>query len=292
MYIFEEGSKRYLLRPSSVEAFEAQTIASDLGLAPSCTRKDESHVIMPFIEGHPLGPSDLARPGMIERLGEMIATLHRYEGEYPDQGDWKTKELCFFDEVTAKGTATPSRFREILVGIERSDRPRLPSHYDLHGGNIVVDGDEIAFIDWDCASLADPFYDLAYLSVTAEMTKEQDFVLLSACKGCAATEEEWCELEVMKGICCLRIAFWWFLHAESDEERATPLDGRRERLDRIASVFSDLPIKRVGIHSEEKWFVLLRGLLFWHRYEQYAERFPERLGVSVESREDDAHTCC
>jgi len=82
-------------------------------------------------------------------------------------------------------------------------------------------------------------------------------------------------------------AVWWFVHAESDEERASPIDERITRLDRL-SVEPGLPLTEVNVNSEDKWAVLEYGLKFWHGYLDYARSFPERL--PFDSSKEDGST--
>lgn len=105
-------------------------------------------------------------------LGETLAALHRFarnwkpptefhrptwdlEALIGPEAAWGSMESAGFDPHLAEELR--DALRQVLV----FDEPTIPVHHDLHGGNILWDGDRPGIIDWDDAALGYPVFDVA-----------------------------------------------------------------------------------------------------------------------------------
>lgn len=72
--------------------------------------------------------------------------------------------------------------REVLPAIkiiEQKLSSDTLSHFDLHHGNILTDGTQVWFIDWEYATMADRFLSLASMSSTENWNDEQMKIALA-----------------------------------------------------------------------------------------------------------------
>ncbi len=283
LYAFFLDEKKYVLRfmasgqPQKFweNEIKAQETAGLLGIAPAClfTPEGFEFMIMPFVEGHLLNQEDIQEE-KITTLGKHLQALHSFKGDYPTKHTLSQRIQIQYQKAVASGIAYPTGFEKALEALAKEPSyPLVPSHGDLHRGNILVEGDHISFIDWTNASFDDPFTDLSYLSLLNNMTPLQEQTFLTAYFGRAPTEKDGERLKAGKAKVCLVIATIWFRFGESLEDKKIPLEQRVALLDeqlnspllKPASAYLRAGLV-VNIHSENKQEVRLYALSFYKAY--------------------------
>ena len=104
-------------------------------------------------------------------LGATLARLHSFARDWqppatfqrplwdlealigPDAA-WGSMESAGFDPGLAH------TFRQAMRQVLRFDAPPIPVHHDLHGGNVLWDGDRPQILDWDDAGIGYPLFDV------------------------------------------------------------------------------------------------------------------------------------
>jgi thiamine kinase-like enzyme len=136
--------------------------ASSIGLAPRVIYADakEGVAIMEFIQHQvPQGHEWLLK------LAKSLRRLHDSAEKFPKY----LGPSCFLTELfeSLRKDHIPEylgRYFENIEAIVKSlnETKELKScHNDLNGGNILWDGNKVVFIDFEAASLEDPYFDLA-----------------------------------------------------------------------------------------------------------------------------------
>jgi Ser/Thr protein kinase RdoA (MazF antagonist) len=244
IYSFEIEGKKYVLRflaliPSHSEEMrqneiQALQIAHQLEIAPSCVFSDSHAVlmVMPFINGNPLHHPNTHQ---LVQLGNMLRSLHDYSGPYPTRYSLKDRIELHYRKGVNSGVAYPTGFDQDIqkvLGQPRS-RPLVPSHGDLNPSNILVDSscNHISIIDWTTATWEDPFADLSYFCLLANLSPSQEKIFLEAYLGRAPSEQEYQILKEEKAKVCLLTATLWLRYSETLEEGTLPLASRISALD-------------------------------------------------------------
>ncbi len=243
LYSCDLNGKSYVFRfldPRKSDDFRKGEIAalrtaSDLAIAPICLAADHDSLltVMPFVKGHPLCRHDLDNKEPIRRLGESVASLHNYSGRYPTRITTIEKIEEHYRKGVEGGVAYPTGFGESVRSLRRGEisSPLVPCHGDLHPANILVDEDRVTIIDWTCATWDDPFSDLSLIAVCANMTCDQEEILLSAYYGRAPTAEERSRLKAGKLKVYLLTAAIWFRCSEDPEDKKINYHERVSKLD-------------------------------------------------------------
>lgn len=99
-----------------------------------------------------------------------------------------------------------SACREINTALE-SLPMEAPCHGDLHKANLFFSKGQCYAIDYELASMSDPFLDLATLSLSYDFDKEQDLLFLNHYLNREPSQKEQAKLYVMKQLVCL---YWGF----------------------------------------------------------------------------------
>src|SRR5262249_33891205 len=87
---------------------------------------------------------------------------------------------------------TPVRRRTeaARIALERSTAPFVPSHVDPVPHNFLRDRDDALYLlDWEYAAMADPMWDLAAVSIEAELDEALERILLEAYFAEAADQQ-------------------------------------------------------------------------------------------------------
>ena len=150
-------------------------------------------VITDFIEGELVGFDEMPKP-ILAQLAELVGVLHRslaqFDFEHPfiDQFEivFEQDLLQSFDKLAAlDGNATPGqsllrdivlprqdeiiaslrRLKELQAYAQKSSKPKVICHTDLHGGNLMTDRQgNLYILDWENALIAPPEHDLIFFA--------------------------------------------------------------------------------------------------------------------------------
>lgn len=174
LYKLSIKNKDYVLRLSNAIAvnlkreIKCMTIASKIGIAPRVyyANPKDGVLVMEYIENVKLTDQDRSDPAMYIKLAKLLKTLH-YSSHFP-------KYRTIFEHIRGvikKTGFTPSGLSKIVMNnlepIEKlfnSDSMMASCHNDLNPNNILFDGHKFWLIDWESASIGDPYFDLATIS--------------------------------------------------------------------------------------------------------------------------------
>jgi hypothetical protein len=174
-------------------ALQIQRLAADAGLAPRVVHVDEARraVLTDFVADRSF-PTFYRDPrthdAALTQLGGMVRRIHalpvpadaRRRDPHPFLAQiWDALRTGFLIPDFAGGAIQ----RVLAEDPPTSDRALVVGHNDLNPSNLVYDGEAILILDWAAAGTADPFYDLAVLSVFLRMDDGACLRLLSAYDG-------------------------------------------------------------------------------------------------------------
>jgi len=191
------GTERYIDR--AAEARNAG-LAASLGIAPELLHLDPASGLMltRFIEGGtPLQAADLRRPEPLRAAVGLLKRLHDSGLAFAGRMELFPKLDEYMALAAQQGwpggldlTPVRQRAEAARIALERSAAPLVPSHVDPVPHNFVRDrGGALYLLDWEYAAMAEPMWDLAAVSIEAELDAEQDAILLEAYFAAAAGEQ-------------------------------------------------------------------------------------------------------
>ena len=198
LYVVLIGKHKFVVRfifwaPDYIKQYEYSEMAAKKKLGPEIIYSDRKNAffVMQFIEGNPLSLDLLEDKEIVWQLGQAMSCIHnakpptedifdvfeRVEGMIMSQGAKSDKHYAELQECLPF-------IRSIKNAIEKRNISYKPGHHDVHMANIFYDLDRtIKFIDWGDAGLADPFHDLARISVNFAFSNEQSEILLESYYG-------------------------------------------------------------------------------------------------------------
>lgn len=195
----------------------ASTAAFEAGISPEICHSEAGIMVLRFIEGKTLNPSDIAKPEMLERLLPVLKSCHRDIPKYlngPVLSFWVFHVLRDYTATILKGGGRRSSDLNLLMQqateLEAAVGPidLVFGHNDLLAANFIDDGDKIWLIDWDYAGFNSPLFDLGGLSSNNGLSDSQQKWLLEAYFEASLTDELWHRYSAMKCASLLREALW------------------------------------------------------------------------------------
>ena len=164
-------------------------IAFDLGLAPKCLWRDSSGYSLSntIRQSRSLQVADLKKPERLNQLITGVQQLHQSSKVF--QGTVNISELLsrYYQLMpTSKQQQLANCYRDVTTKVKRvlqQDHKLVPSHNDLVLENILFNNHSCKhrawIIDWEYASMASPYWDLATLCNEGKFTATQAENLLS-----------------------------------------------------------------------------------------------------------------
>lgn len=166
----------------------AQMLAAEKGIAPDVVMADASTgaIISSKVIGVPFGQvlaqSDL-RPRLLRCLSETLARLHAIPA--PDLPVFDTSACQTLWNQQSQRIGFPTwalplcEYITSAIIVLQSDTRRVLSHNDVNPANLLWDGLQVWIVDWESASLAHPYLDLATFAAFAIFSDEEAIKLLS-----------------------------------------------------------------------------------------------------------------
>jgi thiamine kinase-like enzyme len=183
------GTASYIDRAG--EAHNAR-LAAAIGIAPEVLHADPASGLMltRFIPAsRPLAAADLRQPATLERTMELLKRLHESGLSFQGRMELFPKLDQYISLAARKGwptglDLTPARraaeaARPVL---DQGAMPWGPCHIDPVPHNFVAGGtpERLYLLDWEYAAMCEPMWDLAGVSIEAELDETTDRVMLDA----------------------------------------------------------------------------------------------------------------
>jgi len=182
------GTDRYIDRGAERHN---TAVAAGLGLTPDVRWLDGAGtMVAPFVEGEVLTPERLrADRDVLADAARTLAGLHRsgvhFEGRFDPAAQLRRHYLAL--DGVPEGT---DDLVEGALGVVASlDGPEVPSHNDSWPRNFILTGGGLVLIDWEYSGRNDPAWDLADLSVEADLDVEAEGAMLDAYGADASLRE-------------------------------------------------------------------------------------------------------
>lgn len=195
-------------------------LSARLGLAPEIVHFDITNgtMLTRYAAGATaLTAASLADPGLLRRAVETLRRLHRSGLAFRGRVDPFSK----IDEYIglARGRPAPAALLKLReewtparAALMAPAGTPAPCHIDPAPDNFLAlpGRDRLLLIDWEYSAMGDPLWDLADLSVEAELDAEQDAAMLVAYSGDAPPAMQ-ARLTLHKGALLLLAAAWGHL---------------------------------------------------------------------------------
>lgn len=209
-YIITLDDKKYFMRMSvpneslgltENHEYGVMKKASDAGFAPAIILyAPQDHILVSdFIEGKP--------PTSLPKIGKLIRSFH--------------ESSIFFDTATNPydilrqyNKSCRQVWIQDVLALESSYPAdhHTPCHLDIHKGNLMETPEKIWMIDWEYASMSDPYFDLATICSADNLTDEQMKELLHA-----YGETDFARLYAMRIVADARWALWSIIQNETSD---------------------------------------------------------------------------
>ncbi len=181
-----DETNRYIDRRA--EANNA-AIAHSMGLAPERVWFDDTGLCLTSTLPHTRAVTreELQQKPVRLRLARMLNKLHRSTRAFQGTVDLDALLTRYYGLMPEEARAGLKDeyvcARMTLRDLAQNDRILVPSHNDLVLENLLIDkSGKIWIIDWEYASMASPYWDIATVCNAAGLNHEQSQSLLYACQ--------------------------------------------------------------------------------------------------------------
>lgn len=220
-FCLETFSKKYVLRifasfqsreSRKREIFAMESAAAG-GLAPVVyyVAKDDSAILMDFIESVTLSAEKAKAPEQSQKLARMIRRIHRLpQNPHPTISLVEAAKIEYHTLTDYKehlGIALPllHKLEEQLAQLEPIQRVDI--HGDLNPRNIFLDVGYV--IDWTYSKWEDPFFDLSYFALFYDYSDAEEGQFLEGYMDRELTYEEKKRYTLVKRTLLINFAFFF-----------------------------------------------------------------------------------
>lgn len=167
--------------------------AAKRGLAPAVVYADlrQQLLVTALVEGQVLSASDARRSDVIERVGAVLARVHRldaaqFRGRFEPSSMIKRhrKWLAAAGSPIERADAELVDRAKQLCAVLSTAAVAVPCHNDPWLPNIIEAGRRLVLVDWEWSGLADPLWDLTHFAVETDLDPDDtDRLLWAWCGG-------------------------------------------------------------------------------------------------------------
>ncbi len=174
---------------------DIQELAANAGLAPRVIHRDEARraIVSAFVVDRSfpaLFGSQLRAEQQVRLLGRTLRRLHALPVAARTRLQLGHHALLasIWSERLSGSLALPAFVSDVVHRVltddaPASDRALVLSHNDVNPTNLVYDGEQLQFLDWNTAAPNDPYFDLATTAVFLRMDDATSRALLAMYDG-------------------------------------------------------------------------------------------------------------
>jgi thiamine kinase-like enzyme len=152
-------------------------------------RPQDRLLIIGYLDGRTLTPSDVAAPGTIPRIAATCRRLHG-GGRFGNDFDMFDIQRRYHDVATSRGFRIPDGYEELLPQVQTAERAlrvksegTVPCHNDLLSANFIDDGDRIWLVDFELSGNNDPCFELGNIAAESHLGGPELEALVTAYYG-------------------------------------------------------------------------------------------------------------
>ena len=154
------------------------------GFSPEPLYSDpgEGILICRFLEGEACNPEDVHRAENIIELGQLLQSIHRLH--VPEFKSRFVNQIQYYEQ-TLSGHPKHQILRQgidLLATLTANSDDMVLGHNDLTAANLIQ-GERLFIIDWEYASLNDPYFDLATVVENHALTESETKLFVDAYTG-------------------------------------------------------------------------------------------------------------
>lgn len=245
LYYFDLHERRYVLRLLAPQSNRPHQIliaqeAGRLGIGPEVHFVDPQleALIMDFIPGRTVHPSDFVHNDQMIKFAELLRQLHLPSHRFPAARCPFQRFHDFLRKGQEQKLVYPLQMAEAKKCMDQIEAilhlhpvSLAPAHLDLNSLNIMLSDDRFFLVDWVNGGMSDPYFDLAIFAVFQGLDAAQTQVFLTHYFGHVPTPFEMSRFVILKPVRLFAIA-------------AAFLDG----IERKALSFNDF----IRLHAEGK----------------------------------------
>jgi thiamine kinase-like enzyme len=225
-YFIKFSNKNSLFFNPLKNEFYCTKLAYEAGIAPNPLIYDEERSLMvsKFIETKI--SFDFANVAEKKRYTSLLQKLHKSEIFFPIEfSPFEAMQACIKTAQEKMIILPDDLLKEVLPKIMSLSEKELfinkaPCHLDAHLENLLDDGESLYLIDWECAGMCDPWFDLASVSALEDFSDEEMYEILELYLEQVPADEDFDKLFQMRIIADARFCFYCFLQSEGSSERA------------------------------------------------------------------------
>ncbi len=207
------NSKKYVIRflmHKSIEERKKEItilqIASKNGYGPEIyyANIDQGVIIMEFLQQQPIEQQLMQSDNLYKHLAKFLQKIHRGPAfERIEERDVFNSISAIIKNLNSKNCpGIPLvKLKNIVANIHQAATPYLlsvPCHNDLHPSNLLFLGDRFKAVDYERATQADPYFDLAMVAYAYCEKPDYEIFLLSIYLGRQPTNVEITKLYLFK----------------------------------------------------------------------------------------------
>jgi len=210
----------------------ATRAAAQMGIGPELVWAEPDLMILRHIAGHTLGKSNLSDEATLLKVIALLRNTHRdlslhYEGQAPDRSP-----LAILHRYTTRLQNSPGHWRGSMEHHQRLLSALVPllapvpsgfTHNDVHGDNLIDDGERVWLVDWEYAGQGQPLADIASLANNALMTEETAEAALRQWLDRPVLKSDRAAFAAMRLATALRDLFWGYAQDTFAERPQTGL---------------------------------------------------------------------
>ncbi len=242
-----DGTIEYLNRPA--EKHNAQ-IMSDMAINAEIIYYDESsgNQVCKYVDDClTLHPADFREQEQhIKRAAAVFHKYHTCGKEFASEFN-PMKEITVYDRLLVEknfdfyegAEIMRQKVDEVRQALEKYPPELGPCHNDPLCENWLDDNKNFYLIDWEYAGMNDPIFDLGALCLEAELTSDQEKLLLKEYFGNELTEKHHGSLVINKFLCDALWTFWAVLQIATGKPREEYWPYGLNRFNRAYALIND-----------------------------------------------------
>ena len=225
-FLVEDAGERYVVRIGEdipvhgvyrVNELAAARAAHAVGIAPEIVHAELGALVMRWVDGRTLEPSDMLDPINFDRIVDTVRCCHRaipmqFRGATPMF--WVFHVVRDYARTLRENGSRMAGCLDDLLGraahLESAGGPVeiVFGHNDLHAANFIDDGERIWLVDWEYAGFNSPLYDLGALAANNELDGDRECALMERYFGIPVGDALFQRYAAMKCAAALRDAMW------------------------------------------------------------------------------------